>query len=57
MGNGEVAKEGTVRGREHGEVCVVAFEGREEGVGDGVTGVDRESGGRVEVFYCCLCGG
>ena len=47
----EVAQESAVRAGDDGEVGVVSFEGREQRVGDGVRGVAREGGGRVEVFY------
>lgn len=36
------------------EVGVVAFEGSEEGGGDGLMRRDRESRRRVEVLYDCL---
>lgn len=40
MWNGEVAEEGTGVWVDDGEVGVVAFEGGEEGEGDGVGGVE-----------------
>jgi hypothetical protein len=54
--DGEVAKQGAGVGGDDGEVRVIAFEGREEGVGNGICGVAGKSGGRVEIFYCCLRG-
>lgn len=35
-------------------MCVVSFEGGEEGVGYWVCGVAGEGGRRIQVFYCCL---
>lgn len=53
MGDTNVAEERALLGG-HGEVRVVALETGHEGVGDGVGGVDGESGWWVEVFYCRL---
>ena len=56
MGDGEVAEEGAGVGCDDREVGVFALEGDEEGLGDGVRGVDGEGGGGVEIFYCGLGG-
>lgn len=50
MGDGEVAQKGAGVAVDDGQVRVVALEGREEGEGDGVGGVEGEGGRRVEVL-------
>lgn len=50
MRDGEVSQQGASIGVDDGQVRVVALEGREEGEGDGVGGVEGEGGGRVEVL-------
>ena len=54
MRDGEVAKEGTSAVGNDCEVCVVAFEGRDEGMRYGVCWIAGQSAGRIEVFYSCL---
>lgn len=50
MGDGDVAEEGAGGGGDDCKVGVVAFEGGEEGEGDGVGGVEGQGGWGVEVF-------
>lgn len=50
MRDGEVAQESAGLRIDDSEVCVVALEGGQEGERDGVGGVERERGRRVEVF-------
>lgn len=56
MRDGDVAEEGARVGGDDGQVRVLALKGAEEGDGDGVGGIEGESGGRVDVFYCGLEG-
>lgn len=50
MGDGDVADEGARVGGDDGQVRVVALKGGEERDGDGVGGVERQGGGRVEIL-------
>lgn len=54
-GDVQVAEEGAPAGGDDGQVGVVALVGGEKSGGDEVVGGDGEGGGRVEVFYSCLC--